>query len=96
MPGSAREEAERLVAAVLARASAGGPSSGDAFGLLGESVAGLIGFLQFATAAVASYVTGLMIEQGPLPMIVLMLAVSVAGVACAGLLFSRPGRPSRV
>jgi hypothetical protein len=45
MPGSAREEAERLVAAVLARASAGGHSSGDAFGLLGESVAGLIGVL---------------------------------------------------
>jgi hypothetical protein len=45
MPGSAREEAERLVAAVLARASAGGHTSGDAFGLLGESVAGLIGVL---------------------------------------------------
>ncbi|GIE30257.1 hypothetical protein Ait01nite_033020 [Actinoplanes italicus] len=48
MPGSAREEAERLVAAVLARASAasaGGHSAGDGFGLLGESVAGLIGVL---------------------------------------------------
>ncbi|MEV0898096.1 hypothetical protein [Actinoplanes sp. NPDC049802] len=48
MPGSAREEAERLVAAILARASAspaGGHSSGDGFGLLGESVAGLIGML---------------------------------------------------
>ncbi|MFC4064145.1 hypothetical protein ACFO0C_04335, partial [Actinoplanes subglobosus] len=45
MPGSAREEAERLVAAILARTSAGGHSSGDAFGLLGESVAGLIGVL---------------------------------------------------
>ncbi|MFD1367022.1 hypothetical protein, partial [Actinoplanes sichuanensis] len=44
MPGSAREEAERLVAAILARTSAGG-GSGDAFGLLGESVAGLIGML---------------------------------------------------
>jgi hypothetical protein len=45
MPGSAREEAERLVAAVLARAATGGRSSGDGFGLLGESVAGLIGVL---------------------------------------------------
>jgi hypothetical protein len=45
MPGSAREEAERLVAAVLARAAAGGHSAGDGFGLLGESVAGLIGVL---------------------------------------------------
>jgi hypothetical protein len=41
MPGSAREEAERLVAAILARTS----TSGDGFGLLGESVAGLIGAL---------------------------------------------------
>lgn len=48
MPGSAREEAERLVAAILARASAssaGGHPSGDGFGLLGDSVAGLIGVL---------------------------------------------------
>jgi hypothetical protein len=46
MPGSAREEAERLVAAILARAATGsGGSSGDAFGLLGESVAGLLGAL---------------------------------------------------
>ncbi|MEU4624350.1 hypothetical protein AB0G04_30790 [Actinoplanes sp. NPDC023801] len=47
MSGSAREEAERLVAAVLARASAAsaGHSAGNGFGLLGESVAGLIGVL---------------------------------------------------
>lgn len=47
MPGSAREEAERLVAAILARASAssagGNHSSGDGFGLLGESVMSLLG-----------------------------------------------------
>jgi hypothetical protein len=46
MPGSAREEAERLVATILARTtSAAGGTSGDGFGLLGESVAGLIGVL---------------------------------------------------
>ena len=51
MPGSAREEAERLVAAVLARAAAagghasGGHASGNGFGLLGDSVAGLLGVL---------------------------------------------------
>ena len=53
MPGSAREEAERLVAAFLARASAGGHSSGDGFGPLGESVMGLL-----ASAAAGSWSTG--------------------------------------
>jgi DHA1 family bicyclomycin/chloramphenicol resistance-like MFS transporter len=60
------------------------------------SASGLIGFLQFAAAAVFSYITGLMIEGGPLPMIVVMLAVLTAGVGCAGLLFLVPGGKSRV
>ncbi|MBG0563407.1 hypothetical protein [Actinoplanes aureus] len=61
MAGSAREEAERLVATILARAATGGlgaavsghssskPASGtgeaDVLGILGESVAGLIGMV---------------------------------------------------
>jgi len=60
------------------------------------SASGLIGFLQFAAAALFSYVTGLMIEHGPLPMIALMLATSLGGVASAGLLFLDPGRRKRV
>ncbi|WP_345530575.1 hypothetical protein, partial [Actinoplanes utahensis] len=55
MPGTAREEAERLVAALLARASAGGHSSGDGFGHLGDSVMGL---LASAGAAAGSWSTG--------------------------------------
>ncbi|MDI6097986.1 hypothetical protein QLQ12_05145 [Actinoplanes sp. NEAU-A12] len=56
MPASAREEAERLVAAILARAvtGSGGHSSGDGFGLLGESVAGLIGVLSRSDLATGS------------------------------------------
>jgi MFS transporter, DHA1 family, multidrug resistance protein len=60
------------------------------------SASGLIGFLQFASAALFSYITGLMIEHGPLSMIVLMLAASLAGVISAGLLFLDPGRRKRV
>jgi DHA1 family bicyclomycin/chloramphenicol resistance-like MFS transporter len=60
------------------------------------SASGLIGFLQFAAAAVFSYITGLTIEGGPLPMIVVMLAVLTAGVGCAGLLFFVRGGKSRV
>lgn len=41
MPGSAREEAERLVATILARAAAGQAAEG--LGHLGESVRGLLG-----------------------------------------------------
>jgi hypothetical protein len=50
MPGSARDEAERLVAAILARTA----TSGDGFGLLGESVAGLIGVLGRADLSTGS------------------------------------------
>jgi hypothetical protein len=53
MAGSAREEAERLVAAILARAAASsssGTGDADVLGFLGESVAGLVGKVSGAAA----------------------------------------------
>jgi DHA1 family bicyclomycin/chloramphenicol resistance-like MFS transporter len=59
------------------------------------SASGLVGFLQFATAAVFSYIAGFTVEGGPVPMVVLMLAISLAGVLNAILLFLDPDGRNR-
>lgn len=51
------------------------------------SASGLVGFLQFAAAAAFSYLTSLLVSGGPLPMMVLMLAITIAGAASAASLF---------
>lgn len=59
------------------------------------SASGLIGFLQFATASAFSYIAGILVANGPRPMIVLMLAIAAGGALSAALLFFTPRQQTR-